>query len=98
MLLTFHPAAFRADTGWQEAVAWPGASVAVWEDADYGAAWSRHIFLTNGAEVELCFSFPAWAATDPVDAGTRAVAGRGCRILYDPQGLLARLMTFLAPC
>jgi hypothetical protein len=96
MLLTPHSAAYRAAEGWQHGIAWPGATIAAWEDHDYGAAWSRHIFLTDGAEVELCFSLPAWAATDPIDEGTRAVAGRGCRILYDPQGLLARLVAALA--
>jgi hypothetical protein len=95
MLLTPRPAAYRADPGWQHAIAWPGATVAAWEDRDYGAAWSRHVFLTDGTEVELCFALLAWAATDPIDEGTRAVVGRGCRILYDPQGLLARLLAVL---
>lgn len=96
MLLTSDPAAYRADTDWQDAIAWPGATVAAWEDHDYGAAWSRQIFLTDATEVELCFSRPAWADTDPIDDGTRAVAGRGCHILYDPQGLLARLLAALS--
>jgi hypothetical protein len=35
---------------------------------------------------------PTWAATDPVEGGTRRVVTDGMSIVYDPEGLLARLM------
>jgi hypothetical protein len=34
---------------------------------------------------------PAWAATNPVDPGTRRVVTDGLRILHDPDGRLAAL-------
>jgi hypothetical protein len=40
---------------------------------------------------ELLARVGAWAATDPVDPGTRRVVRDGMSILYDPGGLLERL-------
>lgn len=38
----------------------------------------------------------SWAATDPVDDGTRRVITDGHRVLYDPHGALAALAGKLA--
>ncbi|WP_432157079.1 nucleotidyltransferase domain-containing protein [Streptomyces sp. bgisy153] len=46
----------------------------------------------SGLEIELGVGSPAWAATDPVDAGTRRVVSGGARALYDPEGILAALI------
>ena len=35
---------------------------------------------------------PSWVATDPVDEGTRRVVTDGVSVVYDPKGLLARLL------
>jgi len=45
----------------------------------------------SGLEVEVGIATQSWAATDPVDAGTRRVVADGLRALYDPQRLLAEL-------
>jgi hypothetical protein len=41
---------------------------------------------------EFCFSEPDWAATDPIDPGTRQVLSGGCRILFDPEHLFGHLV------
>jgi hypothetical protein len=94
VLLTPDPLRFRRDYGWITEIDWVriGASVAYWGDADYGPVWSRHLHLTDNTEIELGFSPPSWASVDPLDAGTRQVIRDGCRILYDPLGLLDQLV------
>jgi hypothetical protein len=47
--------------------------------------------LEDGLEVEVGIAEPVWAATDPVDPGTRRVVTDGLRILHDPDGRLAAL-------
>lgn len=91
ILLAVDPAAYRADTAWLHDIAWPGGPLNGWHDADYGAVWSRHVTLESGHEVELSFAMPGWAATDPVDPGTRRVVGGGLTIFLDRDGALARL-------
>ena len=93
VVLATAPAVLRADTSWLEAIAWSsvGLRIANWDDEDYGVVWSRRVRLSSGAELEISFAPVAWALTDPVDAGTRRVVSDGCRILHDPDGLLAHL-------
>ena len=50
----------------------------------------------SGLEVEVGIAAPSWAATDPVDPGTRRVVEEGMRIIYDPEELLTRLVGALA--
>ena len=52
----------------------------------WGPMTERRFVLPSGFEVEL------GVATDPVDGGTRRVVTDGMSIVYDPEGLLARLM------
>lgn len=52
----------------------------------------RRFVLDSGLEVEAGIASPSWAATDPVDANLRPIVREGFRILYDPEGLLGRLM------
>jgi hypothetical protein len=94
MILTPDPLSFRRDHSWMSEIDWDcmEASVADWRDADYGDVWSRHVHLVDGREIEFGFGSPAWAAIDPIDAGTFKVISDGCRILFDPQGLLGRLV------
>lgn len=58
---------------------------------EWGAVTSLRVRYDGGPEVELGFAAPAWAATDPVEAGTARVLGEGFRILFDREGLLQRL-------
>jgi ribosomal protein S18 acetylase RimI-like enzyme len=93
VVLADNPEAFRTDGSWIEAIDWPSAGVKVanWGDEDYGELWSRRVWLSSGAEVEISFAPVAWASIAPLDAGTRRVISDGCRILHDPAGSLGRL-------
>jgi aminoglycoside 6-adenylyltransferase len=51
---------------------------------------SLRVYYTEGLEVEFGMTTLAWAAV-PVDPGTRHVVAHGMRILWDREGLLARL-------
>ena len=89
-----NPLDFRADIGWLRAIDWNALNVRPlkWEDEDYGALWSRRIWLgPNGVEVEIGFASVSWANVNPLDSGTRHVISDGCRILHDPKGMLRRL-------
>ncbi|MGH2819530.1 MAG: nucleotidyltransferase domain-containing protein [Actinomycetota bacterium] len=57
----------------------------------WGAITEIRLALPSRLEVEVDVGDPSWAATDPVDAGTRAVVRDELRILHDPEGLLGRL-------
>ncbi|MGB3632686.1 MAG: nucleotidyltransferase domain-containing protein [Rubrobacteraceae bacterium] len=52
----------------------------------------RRFVLNSGLEVEAGIALPSWAATDPVDSNLPPIIQEGFRILYDPEGLLARLV------
>jgi hypothetical protein len=93
VVLAVNPEAFRADGSWIEAIDRSGAGVEVanWADEDYAAVWSRRVWLSSGAEVEISFASVAWASIAPLDAGTCRIIADGCRILHDPAGSLGRL-------
>ncbi len=63
---------------------------------DSGAVQSLRVRYADGLEVEFGLASGEWAATEPVDEGTRRVAADGLRILFDPHGRLARLMAAIA--
>jgi len=94
VLLTTDPSLFRADVAWPDAIKWNviGANPIKWEDEDYGALWSRRLWLEqSGGEIEFGFAALSWAEPNPVDPGTRRVIADGCRILHDPEKILRRL-------
>jgi hypothetical protein len=94
MLLATDPDAFRADNTWVAEIDWHAIGIRPhkWQDEDYGAAWSRRVWLTDRCvQVELTFASLSWSGADPPDVGTRRVISDGCRILHDPDGLLACL-------
>lgn len=45
----------------------------------------------SGLDVEMGIASLGWAATDPVDPGTRRVVHDGHHVVYDPDGILAAL-------
>jgi len=92
ILLAHDPLSFRRDRNWPDEIEWDAAHLVRWHDADYGAAWSRHVHLQPPCEIEFTFCAPSWAAVDPVDAGTVNVMLGGCRVLFDRERLLERLM------
>jgi len=92
--LTDTPPAYRTGLDWVQSLPWHLIEVSGLEtrDEQFGVVWSRFVRLTSGLEVEIGFGVPSWADQDPVDPGARRVTQEGCRILYDPEGLLARLV------
>ena len=58
----------------------------------WGPVTERRFALCSGLEVELGVAPAYWASTDPVDEGTRRVVADGAAVVYDPEGLLARLV------
>ena len=58
---------------------------------EWGPTTERRFALPSGLEVEVGLTPASWAATDPVDPGTRRVVRDGMSTLYDPGGLLERL-------
>jgi uncharacterized protein len=95
MLLSSNPSQFRNSENWINQIHWEkaGSTVKDWKDTDYGLAWSRHIYLEDGTKIECSFGHLLWASTNPIDAGTFRVVSDGCRILYDPEDLMAKLMS-----
>lgn len=94
VLLVDDPEDYRADSAWVAAIPWDTLGVAIRDtyDGDFGALWSRFVTLVGAPTIEFGFSSPQWASTEPIDPGTLPVVRDGCRILYDPHGLLARLV------
>jgi GrpB-like predicted nucleotidyltransferase (UPF0157 family) len=58
---------------------------------EWGRLTERRLVLDGDLEVEVGVTEPGWAATDPLDPGTRRVVSDGMRILHDPDGRLAAL-------
>lgn len=52
---------------------------------------SKRLHYRDRREVEFGFTTMAWAATEPLDAGTRQVVADGLQLLYDPRGVLHAL-------
>lgn len=67
-----------------------------WSHGDARERWGplteRRFVLPSRLEVEMGVASPWWAATDPVDPGARKVVEDGISIVYDPGGVLARLL------
>jgi predicted nucleotidyltransferase len=94
MVVVDDPQEFRQNPRWMNEVDL-GLEVSGWRDEDYGAAWSRHVYLEDSSKLEFGFSTREWASINPLDAGTKRVVSEGCRVLYDPQGVLERLLDYV---
>jgi uncharacterized protein len=62
------------------------------QDEDWGLLQSRRTFYDDGLEVEFGITTREWAATNPLDDGTRHVIADGAQIVLDPSGLLVKLI------
>jgi uncharacterized protein len=71
--------------------------VAAVEVEEWGAVTSLRTRYPGGLEVEWGLASPDWAKLDPVDPGTARVVANGLVALYDPEGILARLMAAVRP-
>ena len=85
VVVTEDPAARAADTAWFTDRA-PRSRLI--RSRAWGPLLERRFRLASGLHVEVGLVAPAWAAV-PLDDGTRRVLTGGCRVLDDPQGLLA---------
>ena len=92
VVLADDPAGLLAERGWLEGFG-ALASLAV---EDWGAVNSLRARYRAGLEVEWGLALPSWAAAGPLDAGTARVVGGGLVAVYDPEGLLARLVAAVA--
>jgi uncharacterized protein len=88
VLLTDDPQSYTQNDDWIQELAPAATLVRVGE---WGVVTERRLRLPSGLEIEVGVGLPSWAATDPIDDGTRRVVQMGLRSLYDPRGLLARL-------
>lgn len=104
MAIASNPKFFRQNHDWMHQINWQSINckIITFNDAQYGAVWSRHIYLnrytakySTKLKIEISFGLPTWASVDPIDSGTFAVVSRGCKILYDSQGILNNLMSKL---
>jgi len=75
-----------------------GVQPATWTDEEYGLVWSRRMWLKPEHEIEFAFAPLSWADVSPIDSGTHQVVSDGCRVLYDPDGLLKRLRAAIDGC
>jgi hypothetical protein len=81
---------------WDDWFATFGPGVALVRKSRFGALEERRLLRADGLVVEVCVGLPAWASVDPLDPGTAAVVAAGLRVLWDPQGLLSRLLYAVA--
>jgi uncharacterized protein len=88
VLLTEDRAQYLEDDAWVYEMGGVGL---VWTRR-WGTVMERRFALPSGLEVELGVAPPSWAATDPVDEGTRRVVTDGVSVVYDPKEVLARLL------
>jgi len=94
LLLSNRAHEYRRRRRWLTEIDFAGAGyrLQMSSGAIYGVVWSRHISLLPAAEVELTFAECSWARTDPVDGGTRGVVQDALRIIFDKDGILAKLV------
>jgi len=104
MVIASDTEVFRQNYDWMYQINWESVSYKIqkWNDAQYGVVWSRHVYLsnsknnlTNKIKVEISFGLPTWASIQPIDSGTFGVVSRGCKIIYDPQEILVKLMQII---
>jgi hypothetical protein len=88
VLLTDDPAPYLNDDKWLTAL----TPAMMMRTKRWGAVVERRFRLESGIEVEINIARPSWANTDSADAGTLRVIRDGIRILYDPLGLLEKLI------
>jgi predicted nucleotidyltransferase len=87
IVLTDNPAQYIENVDWPVHL---GLSRVV-RTRSWGAITEQRATLP-GIEIEFGIGTAEWAATRPVDPGTRRVASDGLVILYDPEELLADLL------
>jgi hypothetical protein len=94
LLLSDHQDEYRRRRKWLAEIEFKAAGYQLRssDDVAYGVVWSRHVHLLPAAEVELTFAECSWARTDPIDVGTRRVINDAFQIIFDKDGILAKLV------
>jgi predicted nucleotidyltransferase len=87
VVLTDRPGPYVTGEGWTAEL---GVTRVVRTRA-WGPLTERRLLFEDGLELEVGVVPPTWAATGPVDPGTRKVVTDGMRILHDPEGLFGAL-------
>jgi predicted nucleotidyltransferase len=84
----------KAIADYVDAVAWIAelGATSIIRTRRWGALTERRLAMPTGLEVDVGFTDPSWASAEPVDEGTAQVVAAGLRILYDPDGVLAKLL------
>ncbi len=62
------------------------------ESKRWGAVTERRGHAVSGLEIEFGFTASSWATIDPIDEGPLRVVMDGMRVVYDPKGILERLV------
>ena len=62
------------------------------ESKRWGLLTERRGRAVSGLEIEFGITAPSWATIDPIDDGTLRVVMDGMRVVYDPKGILERLI------
>ncbi|GAA1574032.1 GNAT family N-acetyltransferase [Kribbella karoonensis] len=89
IVLTDVPERYLGEDDWLEVF----GAVSVVRRQEWGPYLTEvRIQRASGLEVEVGITATAWAASDPVDPGTRRVVADGVRVLHDPEQLLAALV------
>lgn len=91
VLLFQDPDARLADLGFLNALLPKGR---LFRSEQWGPMHERRVRLPSGLQVEVGISSPQWAAV-PVDPGTAKVLTDGCRVLFDPEGLVGAALRAL---
>ena len=86
MLLCTEPRGLLTETSWIHRF----GEVRTCHTEDWGVVTSLRVHYRPRVEVEFGVTTLAWAAV-PIDPGTKHVVSQGMRILWDREGLLARL-------
>jgi predicted nucleotidyltransferase len=91
VLLTENVQHYVARTEWIQAATSEEGSIV--RSKAWGPMRERRVELASGLLVEYGFASPSWASVDPLDPGTASVVADGCRVLYDPDGMLEGLVS-----
>jgi hypothetical protein len=89
ILLTDDPRAYIDSEAWTQGL---GASAIV-RTQQWGVLTERRLAMPTGLHLDVGVVLPSWADVDPLDPGTLRVVSDGIVPLYDPDHLLATLLT-----
>lgn len=93
IVLTTSPARMLHQDDWYDAF---GQGTTLIRSKGFGAIDERRLQLSDGSVVEVGVGTPRWADVDPVNDGTETIVRDGLHPLFDPAGLLARLVACVA--